>query len=141
VPAVSGDPIQYYPTTDYSSKEGNWPNISKTSHPEGTKGGTQRKYSTNPNYQASLNKLYYHWVLTETEQRELKEEAPNNIQTYIEPKKWVQLLSLASALYLSSQRSPFCHFEKTLHFKLKTTGPSLSTSSRRGADASLTTSS
>jgi len=78
VPAVSGDPIQYYPTTDYSSKEGNWPNISKTSHPEGTKGGTQRKYSTNPNYQASLNKLYYHWVLT---------EAPNNIQTYIEPKE------------------------------------------------------
>ena len=56
-------------------------------------------------------------------------------------RKWVQLLSLASALYLSSQRSPFCHFEKTLHFKLKKTGPSLSTSSRRGADASLTTSS
>jgi len=43
VPAVSGDPIQYYPTTDYSSKEENWPNISKTSHPEGTEGGTQRK--------------------------------------------------------------------------------------------------
>ncbi len=87
MPAVSGDPIQYYPTTEHSSKEGNSPNISKISHPEGTIGGTQRKYSTNPNYQASLNKLYYHWVLTETEQRELKEEAPNNIRTYIEPKE------------------------------------------------------
>jgi hypothetical protein len=87
VPAVSEDPKPYYPTTDYSSKEGNWPNISQTSYPEGTKGGTQRKYSTNPSHQASLNKLHYHWVLTKTEQRELKEKAPNNIQTYIEPKE------------------------------------------------------
>jgi hypothetical protein len=87
VPAVSENSKPYYPTTDYSSKEGNWPNISKTSHPEGTEGGTQRKYSTNPNYRASLSKLYYHWVLTETEQRELKEEAPNNILTYKEPKE------------------------------------------------------
>jgi hypothetical protein len=87
VPVVSEDSKPYYPTTDYSSKEGYWPSISKTSHPEGTKEGTQRKYSTNPNYLTFINKLYYHWVLTETEQRELKEEAPSNIQTYIEPKE------------------------------------------------------
>jgi hypothetical protein len=87
VPVVSEYPKPYYPTTDYSSKEGNWPNISQTSHPEGTNGGTQWKYSTNPSYQASLDKLHYHGVLTKTEQRELKEKAPNNIQTYIEPKE------------------------------------------------------
>jgi hypothetical protein len=119
VPVVSEDPKPYYPTTDYSSKEGNWPNLSITSHPEGTKGGTQRKYSTNPNYQASLNKPYYHRVLTEAEQRAFEEEAPKVIQAYTKPKE----------------------VGPALHFKLKTTGPSISTSSRRGEDGSLTTSS
>jgi hypothetical protein len=46
-----------------------------------------RRYSDNPNYQASLNKSYYHRVLTEAEQRAFEEEAPKVIQAYTKPKE------------------------------------------------------
>jgi len=46
-----------------------------------------RRYSENPNYQASLNKSYYHRVLTEAEQKAFEEEAPKVIQAYTKPKE------------------------------------------------------
>jgi hypothetical protein len=46
-----------------------------------------RRYSNNPNYQASLNKPYYHRVLTEAEQKAFEEEAPKVIQAYTKSKK------------------------------------------------------
>jgi hypothetical protein len=46
-----------------------------------------RRYSDNPNYQASLNKSYYHRVLTKAEQKAFEEEAPKVIQAYTKPKE------------------------------------------------------
>jgi hypothetical protein len=46
-----------------------------------------RRYSDNPNYQASLNMSYYHRVLPEAEQRAFEEEAPKVIQAYTKPKE------------------------------------------------------
>jgi hypothetical protein len=48
---------------------------------------SSRRYSNNPNYQASLNKPYYHRVLTEAEHRAFEEEAPKVIQAYTKPKE------------------------------------------------------
>jgi len=157
VPVVSEDPRPYYPTTDYSSEEGSWSDISTTTPyqerniymtaaPEGTYRElvgdrdfiftyipglrnpiraynthklTSTKYSSNPNYQASLNKPYYHRVLTETEQRALEEEALKIIQTYIKPKEEGLAPVTGECLVTLISEITFCHFDKTLHFKLE----------------------
>jgi hypothetical protein len=157
VPVVSEDPRPYYPTTDYSSEERSWSDIStttpyqernifKTFAPEGTYRELAKcrdfiftyipglrnpiraykthklnptEYSNNSNYQASLNKPYYHRVLAETEQRALEEKAPKIIQTYTKPKEEDLAPVTGQPLATLISEITFCHFDKELHFKLE----------------------
>jgi hypothetical protein len=78
-------------------------------------------YSTNPNYQASLYKPYYHRVLTESEQRAFEEEAPKIIQAYIKPKEedLAPVSSSLYSLYSSTSEISKIKFGKTLDLRLE----------------------
>jgi hypothetical protein len=69
------------------------------------------RYSNNPNYQASLNKTYYHRVLIEAEQKAFEEEAPKVIQAYTKPKEE----DLAPAEGDSIKISEIFRFNRTFH--------------------------
>jgi hypothetical protein len=78
-----------------------------------------RRYSENPNYQASLNKSYYHGVLTEAEQRAFEKEAPKVIQAYIKPREE----NLAPASGNSIKISEIFRFNRTFHLRLEDNRP------------------
>jgi hypothetical protein len=78
-----------------------------------------RRYSENPNYQASLNKSYYHRVLTEAEQKAFEEEAPKVIQAYIKPREE----NLAPASGDSIKISEIFRFNRTFHLRLEDNRP------------------
>jgi hypothetical protein len=76
------------------------------------------RYSNNPNYQASLNKTYYHRVLTEAERKAFEEEAPKVIQAYTKPKEE----DLASAEGDRDKISKI-KFGRNLYFRLEDKRP------------------
>jgi hypothetical protein len=78
-----------------------------------------RRYFDNPNYQASLNKSYYHRVLNEAEQRAFEEEAPKVIQAYTKPKEE----DLAPAEGNSIKISEIFRFNRTFHLRLEDNRP------------------
>jgi hypothetical protein len=78
-----------------------------------------RRYSENPNYQASLNKSYYHRLLTEVEQRAFEEQAPKVIQAYIKPREE----DLAPASGDSIKISEIFKFNRTFHLRLEDSRP------------------
>jgi len=78
-----------------------------------------RRYSENPNYQASLNKSYYHRLLTEVEQRAFEEQAPKVIQAYIKPREE----DLAPARGDSIKISEIFRFSRTFHLRLEDNRP------------------
>jgi len=78
-----------------------------------------RRYSENPNYQASLNRSYFHRVLTKAEQRAFEEEAPKVIQAYIKPREE----DLAPASGDRIKISEIFRFNRTFHFRLDDNRP------------------
>jgi hypothetical protein len=78
-----------------------------------------RRYSENSNYQASLNRSYYHRVLTKAEQRAFEEEAPKVIQAYIKPREE----DLAPASGDRIKISEIFRFNKTFHLRLDDNRP------------------
>jgi len=78
-----------------------------------------RRYSENSNYQASLNRSYFHRVLTKAEQRAFEEQAPKVIQAYIKPKEE----DLAPASGDSIKISEIFRFNRTFHLRLEDNRP------------------
>jgi hypothetical protein len=83
------------------------------------------RYSNNPNYQAYLNKPYYHRVLTESEQRAFEEEAPKVIQAYIKPREedLAPISGSCYSLYSSTSEISKIRFGKNLYFRLEDNRP------------------
>jgi hypothetical protein len=78
-----------------------------------------RRYSENPKYQASLNRSYFHRVLTKAEQRAFEEEAPKVIQAYIKPREE----DLAPASGDRIKISEIFRFNRTFHLRLDDNRP------------------
>jgi hypothetical protein len=83
------------------------------------------RYSNNPNYQASLNKPYYHRVLTESEQRAFEEETPKVIQASIKPKEedLAPISGSCYSLYSFTTEISKIKFDRNLNLRLEDNRP------------------